>query len=72
MIYGYILILMAFDTCVLDWRLFPNIKRARLPGTEDMDKEYHQKWFHIKVIFPIIPAAVILGAVIAFLMTWIW
>ena len=71
-IYGYILVWAAFDTCVLDWLLFPNIKRVRLPGTEDMDKEYHQKWFHVKVMIPVIPVAVIGGAFMALLMTWIW
>ena len=71
-IYGYILVWAAFDTCVLDWLLFPNIKRVRLSGTEDMDKEYHQKWFHVKVMIPVIPVAVIGGAFMAFLMTWIW
>ena len=71
-IYGYILGWAAFDTCVLDWLLFPNIKRVRLPGTEDMDKEYHQKWFHVKVMIPVIPVAVIGGAFMALLMTWIW
>ena len=71
-IYGYILVIAVFDTCVLDWLLFPNIKRVRLPGTEDMDKEYHQKWFHVKVMIPVIPVAVIGGAFMALLMTWIW
>ena len=71
-IYGYILVWAAFDTCVLDWLLFPNIKRVRLSGTEDMDKEYHQKWFHVKVMIPVIPVAVIGGAFMALLMTWIW
>lgn len=71
-VYGYILALAVFDTLVLDWLLFPNIKRVRLPGTEDMDKEYHQKWFHVKAMFPVVPLAVILGVVIALLMTWIW
>ncbi|MCM1321825.1 MAG: hypothetical protein NC041_10095 [Bacteroides sp.] len=71
-VYGYILVLAAFDTLVLDWLLFPNIKRARLPGTENMDREYHQKWFHVKVMLPLVPLAVILGMVIALLMTWIW
>ena len=71
-IYGYILVIAVFDTCVLDWLLFPNIKRVRLPGTEDMDKEYHQKWFHVKALFPVIPVAVIGGALMALLMTWIW
>lgn len=71
-VYGYILVLAVFDTLVLDWLLFPNIKRVRLPGTEDMDREYHQKWFHVKVMFPVIPLAVVLGVVMALIMIWIW
>lgn len=71
-VYGYMVVLAVFDTCVLDWLLFPNIKRVRLPGTEDMDKAYHQKWFHVKVMLPVIPVAAIFGAVTALLMIWIW
>ena len=44
------IVLAAFDTCFLDWILFANIRRIRLPGTEHMEKEYHQKWFHVKVM----------------------
>lgn len=43
------LFLFAWDTFFLDWVLFSNIKRVRLLGTEHMKKEYHQKWFHVKV-----------------------
>ncbi len=35
-----------YDCFFLDWVLFANIKRIRLPGTEHMDKEYHQKMYH--------------------------
>jgi hypothetical protein len=30
-------VLAVFDTCFLDWILFANIKRIRLPGTEHME-----------------------------------
>lgn len=53
--YVYTLALFAWDTFFLDWVLFANIKKIRLPGTEHIDKEYHQKWFHIKVCIPMIP-----------------
>ena len=55
----------AFDTFFIDWVLFANMKRFRLEGTEHMDKEYHQKWFHLKgmlfpgLVFAIIPSAVV-------------
>ena len=71
-IYGYILVLAAFDTFFLDWVLFANIKRIRLPGTEDMNMEYHQKWFHVKVMFPVVPLFAISGVLMAALMVWIW
>lgn len=54
-----------YDTCFLDWVLFANLKMFRLPGTEHMDKAYHQKWFHAKgmlfpgIIFALIPASVV-------------
>lgn len=71
-VYSYMLILTAFDTFFIDWVVFPNVMRVRLPGTEDMDKEYHQKWFHVKVILPMVPVFAVGGAVIAGLMVWLW
>jgi len=71
-VYGYIIVLTVFDTCILDWVLFPNIKRVRLPGTEQMDREYHQKLFHVKVLLPMVPVFAIGGVVSALIMSWIW
>lgn len=71
-IYAYIVILAAFDTFFLDWVLFANIKRIRLPGTEDMDREYHQKWFHVKGLFPMVPIFAVGGVLMALLMVWLW
>ncbi|MCQ2080332.1 MAG: hypothetical protein MJZ11_01650 [Lachnospiraceae bacterium] len=70
--YLYMLVLFAWDTFFLDWILFANIKRLRLPGTEHMEREYHQKWFHIKVCIPMIPVFIIGGALSSLLMIWIW
>ncbi|MCM1096864.1 MAG: hypothetical protein NC427_02235 [Ruminococcus flavefaciens] len=62
----------AYDTFFLDWVLFANMKRFRLEGTEHMDKEYRQKWFHVKgmlfpgIVFALIPA-VLVGAIVSFL-----
>ena len=43
----------AWDTFFIDWVLFARLKIFRLPGTEHMDKEYAQKWFHVKgMLFP--------------------
>ncbi len=70
--YFYMIVWFAWDTFFIDWVLFPNIKRLRLPGTEHMDKEYHQKWFHIKVCFPVIPIAAAAGLLSSLIMIWIW
>ncbi len=70
--YIYILALFVWDTFFLDWVLFANIKRIRLPGTENMDKEYHQKWFHVKVCLPMIPVFAAVGALSSLIMIWIW
>lgn len=46
-------IIGAWDTFFIDWVLFAHLKMFRLPGTEHMDKEYAQKWFHVKgMLFP--------------------
>ncbi|GIM32695.1 MAG: hypothetical protein KIB53_02180 [Paraclostridium bifermentans] len=39
-------IISAWDCFFMDWILFANIKVIRLPDTEHMDKEYHQKKYH--------------------------
>lgn len=44
--YGIWFVIDWYDCFFLDWVLFANMKRIRLPGTEDMDKEYHQKKYH--------------------------
>jgi hypothetical protein len=72
LVYFYMFVWFAWDTFFIDWVLFPNIKRFRLPGTEHMEKEYHQKWFHVKVCIPMIPVFAVMGLVSAGLMLWIW
>ncbi len=53
-----------WDTFFIDWVLFAHLKMFRLPGTEHMDKEYSQKWFHVKgMLFPGTLFAVIIGTV---------
>ncbi len=68
----YMLCVFAWDTFFLDWVLFVNIKRVRLPGTEHMEKEYHQKWFHVKMCLPVVPFAIVAGFLSSALMLWIW
>lgn len=35
-----------YDCLFLDWVVFANMKKVRLPGTEHMDEAYHQKMYH--------------------------
>lgn len=58
----YSLSLFVIDTFIIDWIFFARVKRWRLPGTEHMDKEYAQKWFHVKDCFPMIPVFLIAAA----------
>lgn len=58
----YSLSLFVVDTFIIDWIFFARVKRWRLPGTEHMDKEYAQKWFHVKDCFPMIPVFLIAAA----------
>ena len=44
--YGLWLFIDWYDCFFLDWVLFANMKKVRLPGTEHMDKAYHQKKYH--------------------------
>lgn len=44
--FGLWLVIDWYDCFILDWVLFANVKRIRLPGTENMDKAYHQKKYH--------------------------
>ena len=44
--YGMWLFIDWYDCFFLDWVLFANMKAVRLPGTEHMEKAYHQKRYH--------------------------
>jgi len=44
--YGIWLFIDWYDCFFLDWVLFANLKKVRLPGTEHMDEAYHQKKYH--------------------------
>lgn len=63
--FGIMVWIGLYDTFFMDWVLFANLKRFRLEGTEHMDKQYHQKWFHLKgilfpgIIFALIPAVIV-------------
>jgi len=37
-----------YDLIVLDWGLFCHSKKLRITGTEDMEKEYKNYFFHVR------------------------
>lgn len=37
-----------YDLIILDWGIFGHSKKLRIPGTEDMEKEYKDYLFHAK------------------------
>ena len=37
-----------YDVIVLDLIWFCHSQKARIPGTEDMDREYRSPWYHIR------------------------
>ena len=45
--YGLWFFIDWYDCFFLDWVLFANVKKIRLPGTEHMNKAYHQKTYHV-------------------------
>lgn len=45
--YGIWTFINWYDCFILDWVFFANMKSVRLPGTEHMDKAYHQKKYHV-------------------------
>lgn len=49
-IYSYIIwsIINWYDAIILDCAWFCHSKRFIIEGTEDMTKEYHNYWFHIR------------------------
>ena len=69
--YSYLLWLIVdwYDAIVLDVGLFCHCKRFILPGTEDMVKDYHDYWFHIKgsIIGMVVglPVCLLTGVVVA-------
>lgn len=52
-----------YDMVVLDIILFCHSKKTRIPGTEDMEKEYKNPWHHIRGA----SIGIIIGAVVALL-----
>ena len=67
----YFLAIFAVDTFIIDWIFFARVKRWRLPGTEHMDREYAQKWFHVKDCLPMVPVFAVLAVIVGLIIMWI-
>lgn len=52
-----------YDMIVLDWGIFCHSKKLRIPGTEDMEKEYKDYMFHAKGAC----VGIVLGVIVALL-----
>ena len=52
-----------YDMLVLDFGVFCHSKKLRIPGTEDMDKDYKDYLFHVKGAMK----GIIIGVVVAIL-----
>lgn len=50
-IFGLYTVVNLWDMIVLDWLWFCRSHKVRLPGTEDMDKEYRDHLFHLRGFF---------------------
>lgn len=70
--FSYVAAIGAFDTFVLDWIFFARVKRWRLPGTGQMDKEYRQKWFHLKGALQAAPLGAVFAVVTGAVMRWLF
>ena len=52
-----------YDLIVLDWGIFCHSKKLRIPGTEDMEKEYKDYMFHVRSAC----IGIVLGLIVALL-----
>lgn len=60
-VFTIFLVVNLYDLIVLDWGIFCHSKKLKIPGTEDMEKEYKDYFFHVKGAF----IGIILGLIVA-------
>ena len=52
-----------YDMIVLDWGVFCHSRKLRIPGTEDMEKDYKDYFFHVKGAMK----GIVIGVIVALL-----
>ena len=62
-VFTLFLVVNIYDMIVLDWGIFCHSKKLRIPGTEDMEKEYKDYMFHAKGAC----VGIVLGLIVALL-----
>ena len=72
MILSDFVIIAGFDTFLLDWVFFPRVRCWRLPGTENMDQAYRQKWFHLKGVLLMTPVFLLYALAAAAIRVWLF
>lgn len=60
--YIFFLVINIYDLIVIDWLLFCQKKKFRIAGTEHLDKEYRDYFYHFKVFL----RGIVFGLVISF------
>lgn len=62
-VFMLVFVVNIYDMVVLDIIIFCHSKKTRIPGTEDMDKEYKNPWHHIRGAI----IGTVIGSVVALL-----
>lgn len=47
-VFTLLFVVNIYDLIVLDWGIFCHSRKLRIPGTEDMEKEYKDYMFHVR------------------------
>jgi len=62
-VFTLFIVVNVYDLIVLDWGVFCHSQKLRIPGTEDMEKEYKDYMFHVRGAC----IGIVLGLVVALL-----
>jgi len=67
--YIFFLVINAYDLIVIDWLLFCQKKQFRIAGTEHMDKEYKDYFYHFKVFLKGIALGLVVSLFVAIIIS---